>query len=151
MPVPMFTKDMSISIKQKDTFLIIDDSNSKMLGDIKLPAIKDLKIVTPDISSDGKRMMACYLIDDYDMRSMLALIIQSKADRTETFMLSQGSFVNLCGHINWRINVSHLKKIAPALKAGEVSGKNFNLACYLVSELAFMADCDKKTKKQKNK
>jgi len=148
MPIPQETKQNKITLKQKDSFFIIKESGSIILGDLGLPAsvVIDSKtlyltdsgvtVMPPSIKKDGWHLLAQFLIDNYDMQERLVLINQSKADKSELFAFSQGTVVTLCGQLNLRINVRICKKIAIPLKDSGVVSTVFTNCCRLAHELS---------------
>jgi len=143
--VNMHTKDSKCTFKQKDTFFIIQEGKSIVLGDIKLPKVKGVNVLDPSIKRDGWHLIAQFLIDDYDMNSPLVVINQSKAEKTNDFKLSNGSVVHINGQINLRVNIRQCKNIAPILKASGIKGSQFNQLC----KLAFLQASREKSEKHK--
>ena len=131
--IPQQTKANNITLKQKDTFFIVTQEKVILLGDIALPNQNNIEFLRPDVKRDGWHFLSSYLIDIYDMKTPILVINQSKAERTHSFELSQGSIVSIKGQIDMRINLNICKQCAPILKACEISPPNFNLLCKLVT------------------
>ena len=148
---PQKSKPGVLTLKQKDSIFIITEGRSFLWGDVSLPKMDGVKVLTSE-DMKFRYFISKFLIEDYDMHSKILLIWQSKADKSETFTLSQGSFVRLCGNVNWRINVPCVKQVAPLLKSLEVSRSDFYEACRLAQAIAFAPDIkihDQLEKKQK--
>ncbi|GGB53539.1 hypothetical protein GCM10011607_12620 [Shewanella inventionis] len=136
-PVPQFTKNNAITLKQKDTFFIIQKGRSIVLGDILLPEVPNVRVLTPDVKKDGHHLLASFLVDDYDMESEVVLIVQSKANKTESFKISKGTVVWITGQNPMRVNVRQCKEIGPSLKSSGISSSNFNQFLSLNNEKQF--------------
>jgi hypothetical protein len=133
------TKDNKITLKQKDTFFIVTKEKVILLGDIALPDQNNIEFLRPDVKRDGWHFLSSYLIDSYDMTNPIVIINQSKAEKTHSFELSQGSIVSIRGQVDMRVNLNICKRCAPLLKASEISPPNFNLLCKLVTNEEFDA------------
>jgi len=135
--IKQFTKDNAITLKQKDTFFIIQKDNSIVLGDISLPKVPFVTVLTPNQKKDGHHLIASFLVDDYDMKSEVVIIVQSKANKTETFKISNGTVVWITGQNSMRVNVRKCKEVAPAIKSTGMTGVEFNLAIKCIKEKQF--------------
>ena len=136
-PIQQFTKNNAITLKQKDTFFIVQKNKSIVLGDISLPQVPNVNVLTPDLKKDGNHLIASFLIDDYDMESDVVIIIQSKANKTDTFKLCKGSVVWITGQKPMRVNVRQCKAIAPSLKSSGINSTSFNQIIKLHNERQF--------------
>ena len=135
--IQQHTKDNKITLKQKDTFIVITKEKLTMLGDISLNTPNDIEILSPDIKKDGWHFLSSYLIDHYDMKTPIVIINQSKADKNETFKYSCGNIVSICGQLNLRVNVKTCKQIAPILKNAQMKPAIFNQLCMLQNKREF--------------
>ena len=128
-----FSKPNLITMKQKDSFVIISKNKSYLLCDLKMPNLKKLTTYNPTVKTDGRHLIARYLIEEYDMKEQIVIVVQSKADKSDSFVLSQGSYISIAGAENMRINVRKCKNIAIKLKESKVSSSDFSAACRLKS------------------
>jgi hypothetical protein len=144
------TKDNKITLKQKDTFFIIKESGSIVLGDIALPkkaimqgaqslklSDQNITILPPSIKKDGWHLLSSFLIDDYDLKEPVALINQSKADKCDMFTISCGSIVSISGQLNVRVNVNVCRDAAIVAKEAGVKSAEFSYLCRLKNKFDF--------------
>lgn len=136
---PQKSKEGVLTLKQKDSIFVISDGKSYLWGDVDLPEMNGVTVLTSE-NMKFRDLIAKYLIEEYDMKSKLLLIWQSKADKSDTFALSQGSIIKLCGNENWRIDVQFLKKSAPELKRLGVARADFYELCRLIQFIQFATD-----------
>lgn len=140
---PRSKKEGNLTLAQLDSGFIAKENGSKILADTNITDVKGVDITPYTEMSDPHKFMARFLVDEYNMKDPVVLVIQSKADKRHTFEISQGTYVKICGAFDWRINVRKLKDICPTLKESGIKSADFYAVCRLKSNLPFVDDEDK--------
>ena len=123
--VPTADESQKMTIKQKDTLLIISPKQTIVLGDVssKIFTNSKIKVIEPkalkkDHDKTWRNTLAEYLLFDHSEWNEPALVIfQSKAEKSSTFEISYSpNFVKLCGQFEERMNVKRLQAAYEIIK-----------------------------------
>ncbi|KZX81167.1 hypothetical protein A3715_36130 [Oleiphilus sp. HI0009] len=150
-PLPMHSKNKSVTIKQKDTLLIVSERKAIIQGDINASVFSNsshIDLITRDeLESRGmkswRNVLFEYLL--FDHIEPAVIIFQSKADKSDTFCISHSPhFANICGQINERVNLHRARKSYQLLK--DITSAKWIAALQLKEESYFKDLSDNKKK-----
>jgi hypothetical protein len=114
-----------MTIKQKDTLLIISPHKTIVVGDISSRVFLSEHVTAHDPAKlkveqakNWRHIISEFVLFDYKEFKSTALVIQqSRADRSSTFKISHSpDYIYLCGIYDERINVHSLNKAYEIVK-----------------------------------